>query len=73
MIPWTDSVKQSGRLTIYVASLAGTWGHVFRQALHEFNVLCSGHRLGVMITESKHPPEDDAGANISIQTAGGTV
>jgi hypothetical protein len=73
MIPWTDNVRQSGKLTIYMGALAGSWGHVFREALHEFNVLSSAHKLGVSITESKHPPDDKAGANVSVQTASGPI
>jgi len=73
MIPWTDNVRQSGKLTINMASLAGNWAHVFRQALHDFNRLSSSHRLGVQIIESKRSAEDKDGANISVQTADGGV
>jgi len=73
MIPWTDNVRQSGKLTIYMGALAGSWGHVFREALHEFNVLSSAHKLGVTISESKLPPDDEAGANVSVQTASGPI
>jgi hypothetical protein len=50
-IPWTDNVRQSGKLTIYMGALAGSWGYVFREALHEFNVLSPAHKLGVSITD----------------------
>ena len=73
MIPWTDSVRQSRKLTIYIGSLAGSWAHVFRQALHEFNVLASAHKLGVAITESKSRAEDEAGANVSVQAVDGVI
>jgi len=73
MIPWTGSVKQSGKLTIYLAPLAGSWGHVFRDALRAFNALCSTNKLGITITESKVPPEHQGGANISVRAASGAV
>ncbi len=73
MIPWTDSVRQSGKLTIYIGALAGTWAHVFREALHEFNTLSAGNKLGVTVVESKHAPDDKDGANVSVQTANGPV
>jgi len=71
--PWIDRVKQSGQLTIFTGNLAGSWAHVFRQALHEFNTLCSAHRLGVRFIESREPAEKDDGANVSVQTADGTL
>src|SRR5580765_7112407 len=73
MIPWTDSVRQSRKLTIYIGSLAGSWAHVFRQALHEFNVLVSAHKLGVTITECKSRAEDEAGANVSVKAVDGVI
>jgi hypothetical protein len=73
MIPWTDSVRQSGKLTISIGTLAGTWGHVFREALHEFNVLSAAYKLGVTITESKPAADDKAGANVSVQTGSGPI
>jgi hypothetical protein len=73
MIPWTDSVKKSGALTIYIGTLAGSWANVFRDALQEFNVLSSAYKLGVTIKQSKQPPDGDAGANISVETASGPI
>jgi hypothetical protein len=72
MIQWTDSIRQSGRITFYIAALAGNWGHVFRQALHDFNVLCAAHRLRITFTESKVPAEKEDGADVQIQTAAGS-
>jgi hypothetical protein len=73
MISWTSGIRQSGSLTIYIAALAGNWAHVFREAMHEFNVLSSAHKLGVVIRESKLPPEHAEGANVSVQTANGAI
>ena len=73
MIPWIDSIRQSGTLTIYTASLAGTWAHVFREALHDFNLLASTNRLGVSIKPSKVPADKEGGANLSVQTADGPI
>ncbi len=73
MIPWTDGVRQSGKLSIYLGSLAGEWGHVFRAALHDFNVLSAAHKLGVAIAESKHAPDGESGANVSVQSADGAI
>jgi len=73
MIQWTDRVRQSGKLSIYMGALAGTWGHVFREALHEFNVLCSAHKLGVTMTVTKLPPHDAEGADVSVETADGPL
>ena len=73
MIPWTDSIKKSGALTIYIGTLAGSWANVFRDALQEFNVLSSAYKLGVTIKQSKQPPDGDTGANISVETASGPI
>ncbi|HLX45661.1 MAG TPA: hypothetical protein VKR43_19585 [Bryobacteraceae bacterium] len=71
MIAWTDSVRTSGKLVIKVSQLAGSWGHVFRQALREFNNLSSAHKLGVSIVEPKQT--DKAEPNLTVQTASGPV
>jgi hypothetical protein len=71
MIPWTDSVKTTGKLTIYIGALAGSWGHAFRQAMQEFNNLASAHKLGVTITEPKNADKD--AVNLTVQTANGPV
>jgi hypothetical protein len=73
MIPWPESIRQSGVLTIYMEALAGTWAHVFREALHDFNLLSSANRLGIKLVTSKQPPEGDSGSNISVQTADGAI
>ena len=74
MIPWTDSIRQSGKLTIYAGGLGGSWAHVFKEVLHAVNTLSSAHRLGVVFAESKDAPkEDGGGANVSIRTADGSV
>jgi len=73
LIRWADTIRQSGTLTIYTGSLAGSWAHVFREALHEFNLLASTHSLGVSITVSKQPPDGQGGANLSVQTADGAI
>ncbi len=70
MIPWTDSVKQSGKLTVHIGALTGSWGHVVREALHEFNTLSSANKLGVKMVESKDGPDK---ANIVVQTARGPI
>ena len=67
MIPWNDAVKQSGRLNVFLGDLTGSWNQVFREAIHAFNVLASGHRLGVKIVESKLSPDDDPGAEVGVQ------
>jgi hypothetical protein len=73
MIPWMDTVKETGKLTVYTGGLAGPWGHIFKEALHAFNVLSSAHKLGVAITESTRAPESEGGANVSVQTADATI
>ena len=45
MIAWIDSVKQTGKLDVYLGALAGTWAQVLREALHDFNLLSKGHKL----------------------------
>jgi hypothetical protein len=71
MIPWTDSVRKTGKLTIYAGGLAGDWSHAFKQALQEFNNLSKSHKLGVTFTEAKSNDKDDA--NVFVQTANGPV
>lgn len=73
MIPWTDDIKKTGKLSIYVGSLAGTWAHVFREALREYNALCAGHKLGITLSESKAAPTEDGGANVSVEIADGAI
>jgi hypothetical protein len=73
MIPWTDSIRQSGKLTIYMTSLAGTWAHVFREAVQSFNTLSTANRLGVTVVLSKKAVDDAGGANVSVQTADGAI
>ncbi len=72
-IPWTDSVKQKGQLSIYVGVLSGAWATVFGQALREFNTLSRAHKLGVTVTESDDAPTDSGGADVSVDTADGTI
>lgn len=73
VIPWTDSIRQSRTLTIYTGSLAGSWAHIFREALHDFNLLSSTHRIGITITQSKRAADEPGGADISVQTADGAI
>jgi hypothetical protein len=73
LIPWTNNIRQSRTLTIYTGSLAGNWAHVFREALHDFNLLASAHNLGVSIKASSQPPDGQGGANLSVQTADGPI
>jgi hypothetical protein len=73
MIRWTDSIRQSGALTIYAGALAGSWAQIFREALHDFNLLSSTHKLGVTITASKRSPDSQNGANLSVETADGGI
>src|SRR5689334_4077123 len=74
MIPWIGSVRQTGKLTLYIGPMAGSWGHVIKEVLHSFNVLASSNKLGVTIVESKHAPkEDGGGAEVAIRTADGAI
>jgi hypothetical protein len=73
MILWNNTIKQSGKLNVYLGSLAGKWAHVFREVLHEFNVLSSAHKLGVKVVESKRPPEDESGAEVGVQAVASTI
>jgi hypothetical protein len=66
-IPWIDSVKSSGRLTVQ-SSLTGTWRTVFRDTIRNFNTLSRGNRLGVTLTEVS-----DGNANVEVRTGNGTV
>ena len=73
-IPWTNSIKHRGRLSIYTdPSVTGTWAVVFREALREFNALSHRHRLGVTLTPSGASPTESGGADVSVETASGTV
>jgi hypothetical protein len=56
-----------------MASLAGSWAHIFRDALHDFNLLSSTHRLGVTIALSKRASNEQEGVNLSVQTADGPI
>ncbi len=72
--PWLDSVKRSGRLSVYAgASLRGTWATAFRDAISGFNGLSRAHRLGVTLSASSDPPPDSGGAHVGVEAANGRI
>jgi hypothetical protein len=73
MIPWNNTVKASGKLTIFMGPLAGAWTHVFREAMRDFNLLMLSHKLPISFVESKTAPGEDTGALVSVETADGSI
>lgn len=73
MKPWNDSVKKTGKLTIYMGALAGPWVHVFREAVRDVNHLSNGYKLGFTLVESHEPATEQGGAQVSAHTANGTI
>lgn len=73
-IPWTDSVKRSARLSVYLgSSLRGAWTAPFREDLREFNTLSRTHSLGVTMTQSNDARTDSGGANVGVEVANGQI
>jgi hypothetical protein len=77
VIPWSDPIKSTGKLTIFPTSdvTTGSWGPIFQQALQEFNRLSNSNKLGVEIVEAKTPPDpnSEAGTNAQFDVGSGTV
>ena len=69
-MPWVNSVRSTGQLTAHLASgLTGGWLSIVNDAIAEFNRLSQRHSLGVTI----ETVDDDASANIIIDTGNGQV
>ena len=74
-IPWIQSVKQSGHLSVFLADSVkgGPWAVTVKHAIDEFNAISKRLALGVKLTPSSDPPSDTGGANVSVETGGGSV
>ena len=73
MIPWSDSVRQTGSLLVDMSSLAGSWAHIFREALQDFNVLCAANRLRLRVLVRKSSAGGHNEANVAVQSADGAI
>lgn len=49
---WIDSIKESGKLSVYDGIGGGRWANVFRKALDEFNKLSKRYGLGIRVNRA---------------------
>jgi hypothetical protein len=65
--PWIDSVKQSGKLTVYDGIGGGKWSSLFQQSLNEFNELLKGSGLSLTFEKAA----DEASAQVVVKISDG--
>jgi len=71
--PWEDPIKKSKQLTVFLGpnTARSSWAAIFTSALSEFNRLSSLYKLGVTMTQTASPPDDNGsgGAHVQFETA----
>lgn len=69
MKPWSSSVKDTGKLTVYNGLTSGKWVHIFKVALQSFNELSKRYGLGVTMTKA----DDKQSANVVMRVSSGVA